>query len=115
MYNKFGDYMYIKVNNKKIKILEYTKLKDRFKSLKFVLEKIDYGIKFPKRHLISTYFFCQKVDICITNKDNIIIKLYENIKSEKKKIFLKSYNIYYLPLNTCKYLKIGETLIPKEK
>ena len=107
--------MYIKVNNKKIKILERTKKLDRFKSLKFVLEKIDYGIKLPKKHLISTYFFCQRIDICITNKDNVIIKLYENIKSEKKKLFLKSINVYYLPLNTCKYLKIGETLIPKEK
>ena len=107
--------MYINVNNKKIKILEYATFKERFKSLKFVLEKIDYGIKIPKKHLISTYFFCQKVDICITDKDNIIIKLYENVKSEKKKFMLKSNNIYYLPLNTCKYLKIGEELIPKEK
>ncbi len=107
--------MYIKVNNKKIKILERTKKLDRFKSLKFVLEKIDYGIKIPKTHLISTYFFCQRVDICITDKKDIIIKLFENVKSEKKRLMIKSYNIYYLPLNTCKYLKIGENLIIKEK
>ena len=107
--------MYIIVNNKKIKILEYTKLKDRFKSLKFILDKINYGIKLPKKHLINTYFFCQRVDICITDKNNTIIKLYENIKSEKKKFLFKPHNIYYLPLNTCKYLKVGETLIPKEK
>lgn len=107
--------MYIKVNNKKIEIFEYTKKLDKFKSLKFVLEKIDYGIKIPKKHLISTYFFCQRVDICVTNKDNIIIKLYENIKSEKRKFIAKAYNIYYLPLNSCKHLKIGESLIAKEK
>lgn len=107
--------MFIKVNNKKIKIYEYTKKIDQLKSLKFVLEKIDYGIKLPKKHLISTYFFCQRVDICVTNKDNIIINLYENIKSEKRKLIIKAYNIYYLPLNTCKYLKIGEKLVPQEK
>ena len=107
--------MYIKIKNKKIKILEYTKKTDRIKSLKFVLEPIDYGIKIPKKKLVNTYFFCQKVDVCITNKENIIIKMYESLKSEKRKFHWKSYNIYYLPLGTVKNMKIGDTLIPKEK
>ena len=107
--------MYIKVNNKKIEIKDCIKFKDRFKSLKFVLEKIDYGIRMPKKRFISTYFFCQRVDICVTNKDNEIIGIFENVKSEKKKIMLKSYYIYYLPLGTCKYLEKEKYLIPKQK
>ena len=41
--------MYLKINNKKIKILEYTKFKDRFKSFKFYLKNIDFGIKLPNK------------------------------------------------------------------
>ena len=38
-----------------------------------------------------------------------------NIMTSKEGKVFAYVNIYYLPLNTCKYLKIGETLIPKEK
>ena len=107
--------MYIKINNKKLEIKDCTKFKDRFRSLKFVLNKIDYGIRIPKKKLISTYFFCQRVDICVTNKSHKIIGIFENVKSEKKKIMFNSYYIYYLPLGTCKYLENEEFLIPKEK
>ena len=106
--------MYIKVNNKKIEIIEYNKFIDRFKSLKFILEPIDYGIKISNKKTISTYFFCQRVDICVTNKDNEIIGIFENVKSEKRKIMFKAYNIYYLPLGTCKYLEKEKNLIPKK-
>ena len=102
--------MYLKIKNKKIEIKELTTFKERFKSLKFNLHTIDYGILFKNKKLASTYFFCQKVDICFTNKDNIIVDLLENVKSEKRYLRLKSHNIYYLPLNTCKNLKIGEQL-----
>ena len=107
--------MYIKVNNKKIEIIDCTSFKQRFKSLKFVLEPIDYGIRLSKKKFISTYFFCQRVDICVTDKDNKIIGLFENVKSEKKKIMFKSYNIYYLPLGTVKHLEKEKELIPKKK
>ena len=105
--------MYLKIKNKKIEIIECTSRIERFKSLKFVLEKIDYGIKISNKKIVNTYFFCQRVDICITDKDNKIIALYENLKSEKLLIKWNSYNIYYLPLNTVKYLKINDYL--KEK
>lgn len=102
--------MYIKVKNKKIEIKELKTIKERFKSLKFELNVIDYGIKIPNKKIASTYFFCQKVDICFTDKDNKILYLYENIKSEKRIIKLKAKNVYFLPLNTCKNLKINEKL-----
>ena len=102
--------MYISLNNKKIKVEEYHKFIERFKSFKFYLEKIDFAIKIPRKKIINTYFFCQKVDICVTDKNNKIIKLYENFKSEKLRIKFKAYNIYYLPLNTAKYLQLNTIL-----
>ena len=107
--------MYLKVRNKKIEILEYTNVIDQIKSLKFVLEPIDYGIKLPNKRMINTYFFCQRVDICITNSEEKIIKLFENIKSEKRKFLWKKYHIYYLPLNTAKDLTVGDTLKLEQK
>ena len=108
--------MYLLVNKKKINIKEYTKFKERFKSFKFYLEKIDFGIKLPKKIMANTTFFCQRVDICFTNKDDKILYLYENVKSEKRIFKIKSYSIYYLPLNTVKYLKVGDKLkLHKEK
>ncbi len=107
--------MYLKIKNKKIEIKECIKFSDRFKSLKFVLEKIDYGLKFPNKKKASTYFFCQRIDICFTDKDDKILYLYENIKSEKRIIKLKAKNIYYLPLDTCKNLKVGTKLNLKKE
>ena len=106
--------MYINVSKKKIEIKELTTWKERFKSLKFVLEPIDYGIKIPKKKWISTYFFCQRVDICVTNQENQILELFSNIKSEKRRFLWKKQNIYYLPLKTCEHLKIGEILEEKK-
>ena len=103
--------MYLIVNNKRIKINEYTKFKDRFKTFKFYLEKIDFGIKLPKKKIANTTFFCQRVDICFTDKNDIILYLYENVKSEKRILKFKAKNIYYLPLNTVKHLKVGEKII----
>ena len=102
--------MHITVNNKKIKVLEYTNFIDRLKSFRFYFDEIDFAIKIPKKKTINTYFFCQRVDICVTDKDNKIIKLYQNFKSEQLRFKFKGYNIYYLPLNTAKYLKIDNIL-----
>lgn len=107
--------MYIKVNNKKIEIKDCVKFIDKFKSLKFVLEKIDYGIRITKKKRISTYFFFQPVDICVTDKNNNIIGIFENIPSERKTFMFKAYYIYYLPLGTVKYLEKQKQLIPIEK
>ena len=107
--------MYLKVNSKKIEIKEYIKFKDRFKSFRFYLYPIDFGIRYNKKKIASTYFFCQKVDICFTDKDNIILDLYHNVPSERRLFDFKAYYIYYLPLETCKYLEIGKKLDIKEK
>ena len=105
--------MHIKIKNKKIEIKEYQDIKQRLKSLRFVLEPIDYGIQI-KSKWINTYFFCQKIDICITDKNDNIIRLYEKVNSEKIRFISNAYTIYYLPLNTCKNLKLQEKFTPKE-
>ena len=103
--------MYLRVDKKKIEIKELLTLKDKIKSLRFNLYTIDYGIRRNNKKLASTYMFCQKVDICFTNKENVIIALYENVKPEKRYFKFKSKYIYYLPLNTVKHLKVGEKLM----
>ena len=102
--------MHILIHHKKIKIKECLTYKERFKSLKFVLEPINYGIMIPNHRIASTYYFCQRVDICVTDKDHKIIRLIENVKTEKRFFLWKKYTIYYLPLHTCQYLKVGEKL-----
>ena len=103
--------MYLRINNKKLEVKELLTLKDKIKSLRFNLYKIDYGIRRNNKKLASTYMFCQRVDICFTNKENVIIALYENVKSEKRYFKFRSKYIYYLPLNTVKHLKVGEKLM----
>ena len=102
--------MHLKLNNKKIQIYEYTNFKERFKSLKFYLKEINFGIKLPNKKIASTYFFCQRVDICFTDKDDIVIRLLNNIRSEKMYFKSKAKNIYYLPVGTNKYLEIGKKI-----
>lgn len=102
--------MYLKLNNKKIQIYEYTNFKERFKSLKFYLKEINFGIKLPNKKIASTYFFCQRVDICFTDKDDIVIRLLNNIRSEKMYFKSKAKNIYFLPVGTNKYLEIGKKI-----
>ncbi len=107
--------MYLKLHGKKIDIIKLTKFKERFKGLKFVLEPIDYGVCFPNKKFITTNFLCQRVDIVITDKDDIVIDMMENVKSEKYFIRIKAKYTYFLPLGSCKYLDIGDKLNIREK
>lgn len=103
--------MYLQVKKKKIKLIELTTFWNRFKGLKFVLEPINYGVKFPNKKFVTTNFLCQKIDIVLTDKEDNILYMYENMKTEKY-IFPKQkvYNVYFLPLNTVKNLKLNEKL-----
>ena len=98
--------MHLKCGKKRIEIIELNKFNEKFKSFKFYLETIDYGIRIKKKHY-NTYFFCQNVDICVTDKSDNIIKLYQNVRSEKIKFFFNANYIYYLPLGTVKYLQLN--------
>lgn len=103
--------MYLKVNNKKIRIYKLTNFFDRIKSLRFILEKVDYGIMFPKKRGITTVFLCQKIDIIMTDKENKILYIYKNVKSEK--YFFprrKVCNIFFLPLKTADNFNKGDIM-----
>lgn len=103
--------MYLKVKGRKIQIVKLDSFSDRIKGLKFILEPINYGLLFSKKRWITTVFLCQKIDIIMTDKENNILYLYENVKSEK--YFLpkrKVYNIYFLPLGTCRNFKVSDKL-----
>jgi hypothetical protein len=108
--------MYLKVNNKKLYIREMTKFMDRLIGLRFCFQTLDFAMKYPKKRRINTYFFFQKVDVILTDKNEKIIKLIENCPTEKKiRRKRKVYNIYFVPLGTVKELKVGEVLNFAEK
>ena len=110
--------MYLIIKMKKLEIIELTSFFERFKGLKFVFEPITYGVKFPKKKSCNTDFLVQKIDIILTDKNEKIVYLQENVAPETKIRRRKGvYNIYFLPLGTANKFKIGDTLefIDKEK
>ena len=103
--------MYIRVKNKKIEIVEKNSFWDRFKGLKFVLEPIDYVVKFPRKNWFNSNFLCQMVDVVFTDKDEKIVYIKENFRTEKT-ILPKhnASNVYLFPLGTSKNFKIGQQI-----
>ena len=74
--------MYIKVGKKKYDVIALNTLWLKFKSLKFYFEPIEDIYRLKKKG-ISTYLFCQKIDIIMTDKDNKIIHIYKSFGTEK--------------------------------
>lgn len=103
--------MYIKIKNKKIKLQEANTFWERFKGLKFILEPIDYGIRFPHKKFSTTNFLCQRIDIVLTDKEDKILYLFNDVGTEKY-IFprFKVYYTYFLPLGVASKLKVGDKL-----
>ena len=107
---------YIALNKEKIEIKTLTKFKDRFKSFRFYLKDIDHGLCFPKKKMLNTYFFCQKVDIIVTDKENNILAIYHDLKTEKFiRPRLKAYYIYVLKKDKALNLKEKDKPFDKYK
>lgn len=103
--------MKIVIDQKKIKINTIIGFINRFKCLKFKLEPIDEGYLYPNHRRCSTYYFCQKVDIVMTDSEDNILYMYPNLKTEKRIHYKRRvYNTYILPLHSCEKLNIGEKL-----
>ena len=103
--------MYLKLKSKKIPIEIKTTLKEKIISFRFKLTDIDYGLCFPKKRRINTYFYCQKVDIVMTDKDNNIVKIFLNEASEKRyKGPKKTYFTYVFKGNTLNDYKVLDHL-----
>lgn len=106
-----GDYMYIKMKNKKVKLVEANTFWERLKGLKFVLGPLEYGVRFPKKKSSNTNFLFERIDVILTDKDEKILYLIENLGTEKKVRRKKDvYNTYFVPRGTVKDLKVGDTL-----
>ena len=103
--------MHLQTKTKRIKLIEARGFWARFKGLKFVLETIDYGIRFPHKKFSTTNFLCQRIDVILTDKNDKILHMYENFGTEKY-IYpkFKVYYTYFLPLNTVSNYEIGDTL-----
>lgn len=103
--------MYLKIKNKKYKIIELTKFWERFKGLKFQLNEIDYIVKFPHKRFVSTDFICQKIDIILTDKEEKILHIYKDYPSEKYILPKKKvYNVYFLPVGLSDNFEVNDTL-----
>lgn len=102
--------MELKVNNRKLKINTIDTFFKKFRGLKFVLQPIKEGYRFKSKYA-NTYLLCQRVDIIMTDKNNIILHLYENVKTEKIILLKRKVTYtYFLPLHTSKHFKVGDTL-----
>ena len=75
--------MYLYLKNNKIEIKKAETLVDKIKSFRFKLDEIDYGILLEDKKIFNTYFFCQNIDVIYTDKNNKILKILRNVKSEK--------------------------------
>lgn len=108
--------MYILKNNHKFYFEDCIIFFDRLLGFILKLDKITIGKRFPKCNSIHTFFMLQNIDIIMTDKNNKIIKMYENFKPER--IIFPKKNVYYtyeLPLGSCKHFEIGETIVIKKE
>lgn len=103
--------MNIIINKKTLKIIECKTFKSKLIGLMFRKEKLNYGIVLNKCNAIHTFFMHQSIDVCITDKNNKIIFLKDNLKPYKMVCPIKNgYFTYELPLNSVKYLQINNYL-----
>ena len=97
------------INGIKYEIIDCNTFIKKLVGLMFKKEKIDNIYHFPKCSSIHTFFMFQSIDICMTDKDNKIVYLKENLRPwhiiwpQKK-----AYHTYEMPLNTSKYLNINQ-------
>lgn len=92
-----------------MKIIEANTFFKRLKGLMFI-KNFDYILKF-KTNGIHTFFMKTNIDIILTDKNNIVLYIYRNIKPNK--IILPKIKVKYtyeMPVNYIKNIKIGDKL-----
>ena len=103
--------MYLKINNSNIPIEIKTSFIDRVKSFRFKISDLEYALCFPKKRRINTYFYCQRFDMIMTDKNNVILNIFENTHTESRyKGKRKVYFTYVFPIGVSDYYNIGDTL-----
>ena len=102
--------MKLVTKTKKIDIKVCNSFFTRFKGFMFK-KNINNILCFPKCNSIHTFFMLKKIDVIMTNKENKVLYIYNNLKPFK--VILPKKNVYYtyeLPNNTNLY-KVNEKLI----
>ena len=92
-----------------MKIIEANTFFKRLKGLMFI-KNFDYILKF-KTNGIHTFFMKTNIDIILTDKNDIVLYIYRNIKPNK--IILPKIKVKYtyeMPVNYIKNIKIGDKL-----
>ncbi len=90
-----------------IKIKEANTFFSKLIGFSFKRKKIDYGIKFNNCNSIHTLFMLQIIDVIMTDKNNKILFIKENLKPFR--LILPQRNVFYtyeLPINYIKNNKI---------
>ncbi len=105
--------MYTIINDKKYDILLMNTFFERLKGLMFKKDAIKNIYMFPKCSSIHTYFMKQNIDVCILDKNYNITFICSNLKKGRV-LIKKGYYTLEMPLNTSKYLKIGDKFIIKK-
>ncbi len=70
-----------------------TSFKDRLNGMTLKKEKENTIYCFPKCNSIHTFFMRKNIDVIMTDKNNNIIKIYNNLKPNK--IIFPQKNVYY--------------------
>jgi uncharacterized membrane protein (UPF0127 family) len=101
--------MYIVFDNNKIKLMY---AKTFFKRLKgFMFKKnINYVLCFPKCNSIHTYFMKENIHVIMTDKENNILLIKENVSKNKVVSYKKAYYTYELPNYININYKLGDKL-----
>lgn len=105
--------MYAVINDKKYNINVMNTFTKRLKGLMFKKEPIKDIYLFSKCSSIHTYFMKQNIDICILDKNDVIVYTKSNV-GKGSIIIKKGFSTLEMPLETCKYLKVGDKLTIKK-
>lgn len=98
----------------KIEIYEAKSFRERLLGLMFK-KNINYCLLFRRCNSIHTFFMRENIDVVMTDKNNKIIFIKQNMK--KNRIILPQknvYNTYEFPAKFIKNLKVGDILKIKE-
>ncbi len=95
--------------DKKIDLYYYHTFFQKLRGLMFKKD-IDFAIYFKTKG-IHTFFMKENIDLCVTDKNNKIIYLEENLAKNKIRYFKKAKYIYELPKGSIRNYKLGESLI----
>ena len=102
--------MKIVLEDKEMLVKDCIKFKDKL--LGFMFKKnIDYALRFRCK-AIHTFFMRENIDVVITDKNNKVIQVKNNININRILINTKAYFFYELPKNTNTF-KENDTLTIK--